>query len=59
MADAAKVSRPSLRVLFITGYAENAALNHGHLAPGMEILVKPFALEALASRIRSLIEGTA
>ncbi|WP_267358578.1 MULTISPECIES: PAS domain S-box protein [unclassified Methylobacterium] len=58
MADAAKVSRPDLRVLFITGYAENAALNHGHLAPGMEVLVKPFALEALASRIRGLIEET-
>ena len=58
MADAAKVSRPGLRVLFITGYAENAALNHGHLTPGMEVLVKPFALEALATRIRGLIEGT-
>ncbi|WP_238232828.1 hybrid sensor histidine kinase/response regulator [Methylobacterium thuringiense] len=56
MADAAKVSRPGLKVLFITGYAENAALNHGHLSPGMEILVKPFALEALATRIRGLIE---
>ncbi len=56
MADAAKSSRPDLKVLFITGYAENAALNHGHLAPGMESLVKPIALEALATRIRGLIE---
>ncbi|MFK5600131.1 PAS domain S-box protein [Methylobacterium sp. HMF5984] len=59
MADAAKTARPGLKVLFITGYAENAALNHGHLAPGMEVLVKPFALEALATRIRGLIEGSA
>ncbi|WP_082501299.1 PAS domain S-box protein [Methylobacterium sp. Leaf88] len=59
MAEAALVSRPGLKVLFITGYAENAALNHGHLAPGMQVLVKPFALEALATRIRGLIEGTA
>jgi len=57
MADAALVSRPDLKVLFITGYAENAALNHGHLAPGMQVLVKPFALEVLATRIRGLIEG--
>ncbi|SFG80788.1 hybrid sensor histidine kinase/response regulator [Methylobacterium gossipiicola] len=57
MAEAALVSRPDLKVLFITGYAENAALNHGHLAPGMEVLVKPFALEALATRIRGLIEA--
>ncbi|WP_019905842.1 PAS domain-containing protein [Methylobacterium sp. 77] len=57
MAEAALLSRPDLRVLFITGYAENAALNHGHLAPGMQVMVKPFALEALATRIRGLIEG--
>jgi PAS domain S-box-containing protein len=57
MADAARVGRPDLKVLFITGYAENAALNHGHLAPGMQVLTKPFALDILAARIRGLIEG--
>ena len=57
MADAARVSRPGLKVLFITGYAENAVLSHGHLDPGMQVLTKPFALEALATRIRGLIEG--
>ena len=57
MVDAARVNRPDLRVLFITGYAENAALNHGHLGPGMQVLTKPFALEALATRIRGIIEG--
>jgi CheY-like chemotaxis protein len=55
VADAARVMRPGLKVLFITGYAENAALRHGHLAPGMHIMTKPFALEALANRIRELI----
>ena len=55
MADAARVGRPDLRVLFVTGYAENAVLGHGHLEPGMEVLTKPFAMEALASRIRNLI----
>jgi len=55
MADAARERRPELRVLFITGYAENAVLNHGHLDPGMHVMTKPFAMEALASRIKELI----
>ena len=55
MADAARVTRPALKVLFITGYAENAAVGNGHLEPGMEVLTKPFAMEALASRIREMI----
>ncbi len=55
VADAARVARPDLKVLFITGYAENAVLSHGHLDPGMHVLVKPFAMEALASRIKELI----
>ena len=55
LADAARGARPSLKVLFITGYAVNAVLSHGHLDPGMHVLIKPFALEALASRIRELI----
>ncbi len=56
VADAARVMRPGIKVLFITGYAENAVLNHGHLAPGMQVLTKPFAMEALASRVKQLIE---
>ena len=55
VADAARVTRPKLKVLFITGYAENAVLNHGHLDPGMHVLTKPFAMETLASRIKELI----
>ena len=55
MADAARQSRPKLKVLFITGYAETAVLSRGHLDPGMHVLTKPFAMEALAARIRSLI----
>jgi CheY-like chemotaxis protein len=56
MADAARVSRPDLKVLFITGYAENAAISNGHLEPGMHVMSKPFAMESLATRIRSIIE---
>ncbi|MDQ2183896.1 PAS domain S-box protein [Alcaligenaceae bacterium A4P071] len=55
VADAAKVLRPTLKVLFITGYAENAVLNHGHLDAGMQVLTKPFAMEMFARRVADLI----
>ena len=42
-------------MLFITGYAENAVVGNGHLEPGMQVLAKPFAMEALANRIRDLM----
>ena len=56
LADAARVSRPYLPVLFVTGFAENAVLNHGHLEPGMQVMTKPFDMETLARRVRELIE---
>ena len=55
VADAARIIRPLLKVLFITGYAENAVLSHGHLDPGMHVLTKPFGIDVLAGRIRELI----
>ena len=58
LADAARVSRPELRVLFLTGYAHNAAIGNGAaLGAGMEMLTKPFALAALATKIRAMIEN--
>jgi PAS domain S-box-containing protein len=57
VADIAREHRPDLKVLFITGYAENAAMANGFLAPGMEMVTKPFAVEALASRIRDMISA--
>ncbi|MDB6086117.1 MAG: domain S-box protein [Gammaproteobacteria bacterium] len=56
MADAARKLRPGLEVLFITGYAENAVLSHGHLEPGMHVLTKPFALDRLAERVAGLLK---
>ena len=55
MADAARANRPDLKVLFITGYAENAVIGNGHLEPGMHVLTKPFAMDRLAERVRSII----
>ena len=56
LADHARASRPTLKVLFITGYAENAAFAGGFLAPGMEMLTKPFAMDALIDRVRDMIK---
>ena len=55
LADAARKTRPDLKVLFITGYAENSVVGNGYLEPGMQVLTKPFTMEALASRIKDLI----
>jgi CheY-like chemotaxis protein len=57
MADAGRATRPDLKVLFVTGYAENAILGAGRLASGMAVLTKPFAVETMAVRIRSMIEA--
>ncbi|HYD11593.1 MAG TPA: PAS domain S-box protein [Allosphingosinicella sp.] len=57
MVDAAREKRPDLKVLFITGYAENAAITNGDLGPGMQVMSKPFAIDKLATRIKSIITG--
>jgi CheY-like chemotaxis protein len=55
LADAALAARPGLKILFITGYAENTVTGESHLKPGMHILTKPFTLEALGRRIKAII----
>jgi PAS domain S-box-containing protein len=57
VADAGRVLRPNLKVLFVTGYAENAVVGNGHLEPGMQVLTKPFAIDALAGRVRDMIDA--
>jgi signal transduction histidine kinase/CheY-like chemotaxis protein len=57
LADQARETRPQLKVLFITGYAENATLASGFLAPGMEMITKPFAIETLANRVQEILKG--
>jgi PAS domain S-box-containing protein len=57
LADAARRLRPGLKVLFITGYAESAAVRDGLVEPGMEVIAKPFAVNALAARIQGMIGG--
>jgi PAS domain S-box-containing protein len=56
VADAARIERPDLKILFITGYAENAAIGNGHLAPGMQVITKPFSVSALGSKVTEILE---
>ena len=56
VADAARERRPGLPILFITGYAGGAL--EGQLAPGMEVIGKPFALDDLAAKVRTMMEET-
>ncbi len=58
VADAARVARPGLRVLFITGYADTATVGNGRLDHGMEVMTKPFEISALTHKVRALIEVT-
>ncbi|WP_406833670.1 response regulator [Pseudomonas asiatica] len=56
LAERCRESHPGLRVLFITGYDESAALSDGQLLQGTQVLTKPFELEVLAERVRTLLE---
>jgi PAS domain S-box-containing protein len=56
LAEVARAARPDLKVLFVSGYAEDARLRVEFLDRGMDMLMKPFDLEALAAKVRLLIE---
>jgi PAS domain S-box-containing protein len=55
VAEIAREHRPGLRILFVTGYAEHATERARFLGPGMEMITKPFTLDALAVKIREMI----
>ncbi|MES2028972.1 MAG: PAS domain-containing protein [Pseudomonadota bacterium] len=55
LADQARETRPNLKILFITGYAESVAMAKGFLLPGMEMITKPFDLDNLSQRIRAMV----
>jgi DNA-binding response OmpR family regulator len=57
LADQARETRPGLKILFITGYAESVAISDAFLQPGMEMITKPFDLDHLSRRIRAMISG--
>jgi PAS domain S-box-containing protein len=57
LAEIARQHRPGLKVLFVTGYAETAAVRGGFLEPDMDLVSKPFAMEALAAKISEMVSG--
>jgi DNA-binding response OmpR family regulator len=48
---------PNLRVLFITGYSEEAVAGYGVLVSNTALLLKPFLIPELAARIRAVLDG--
>jgi PAS domain S-box-containing protein len=55
LAEIARQHRPGLKILFMTGYAQKAAERQGFLEDGMDMVAKPFAIELLANKIRTMI----
>jgi len=55
IAEIARQHRPDMKILFVTGYAEGATGQAPFLEPGMELMTKPFALDALALKIREMV----
>jgi signal transduction histidine kinase len=55
LAEIGRQLRPDLRVLFITGYAEHAAVRGGFLDPGMQMITKPFTFDLLTAKVREMI----
>jgi CheY-like chemotaxis protein len=55
LAEIARQHRPQLKVLFMTGYAQNAAERQGFLEEGMDMVAKPFSIDLLANKIRTMI----
>ena len=57
LADEAKARRPDLKVLFTTGYTRNAVVHNGVLDPGVDMIGKPFTIEALAAKVREVLDS--
>ncbi|WP_192561047.1 ATP-binding protein [Pseudomonas gozinkensis] len=57
LAEIGRQYRPDLKVLFITGYAEHAAVRGGFLDPGMQMITKPFTFDLLTAKVREMIRG--
>jgi PAS domain S-box-containing protein len=56
LAELARAMRPQLKVLFVSGYAESATVRGEFLGPGIDMLIKPFTLDALGAKVHAIIE---
>jgi len=59
LADALRAARPGLRVLFMSGYPDSAIVNHGMLEAGVAYLAKPFTTDAVARKVREVLNAGA
>jgi CheY-like chemotaxis protein len=59
LADEARKRRSEIKVLFTTGYAQNAIIHQGRLDSGVQLIVKPFSFAGLAAKIRQMLDGRA
>ncbi len=57
LADEARLSRPDLKVLYTTGYTRNAVVHNGVVDAGVELIGKPFTIDELAARVRSMFDS--
>ncbi|MGQ9638656.1 MAG: response regulator, partial [Thermodesulfobacteriota bacterium] len=51
-----KVIHPDARVLYMSGYTDNAIIHHGVMEEGIDFIQKPFSLEALARKVREVLD---
>jgi CheY-like chemotaxis protein len=58
VAEAARAKRPQLKILFVTGFAENAVLGEGPLPEGTAVVTKPFVMASLGKKVRELLDRT-
>jgi two-component SAPR family response regulator len=49
--------RPQMRVLYMSGYTDDAVVNHGMLEPGIHYLQKPFTRDGLARKVHEVLRG--
>jgi len=58
LAEMARAKRPGLKVLFTTGYTRNAVVHNGVVDPGVALIGKPFTIDALAAKVRAILDAS-
>ena len=57
LANRLQRNQPDLRVLYMSGYTDNAIIHHGILEPGTDFIQKPFTLRDLAEKVQAILRG--
>lgn len=57
LADLVRAEYPESKILFLSGYSDQAILPHGKPDPAVSFLEKPFSLETLAGRVRAILDS--